>query len=690
MNTFGLRGTGMNTLSQGLMEDQRLLASAALFRQLHENRRDVYDVLSQFICTSITLNSSWHFNVTEITKQLQVDFGFKIPEAVVKSCLRNRLKRRGVLTSRQGVFSVTSDFDTSDTIIKKFESVKNEQESIKDELIEYVAAKSGDELTGESKKQLMADFYSFFINGARDSANAIHISKFIVNNSKNTKVTTRLNTVEEGLLLYNGIYYSSGLMNHEPWKNDFQLFLDTEVLFDAVGLNGTIHQKIFLEFNALIRELAERSNKKVKIELKYFEETKREIEDFFYAAEKLVQKNQQPDPHRSGMLSIVNGCKFVTDVVAKKSYFFDKLRQFKITPEEMEDYYSNPVYNMESMSRVEQIKSQNPDYENDKIADVLRIFTKINFIRRGNNNRGFESCGALLVTGKKITRNIAYCIANENGDRQAQFAYDIDFITERLWFRLNKGFGGDARLPTTFDVVARAQVILSAQAGDKVTEEFKNLKKQVAAGKMNQDMAGFIVSELRSRTFKPEDFIPEDIDEAFSFMDNDFLETISRNMTLLEQKAREGENSQLLAEQLAATLEAKTKESNILMSTHKEELENINRRQKYELREQEVNLRKESYAQYRKVAPRYYVGMFILYYSLALCISVLILYKVRTPSDTPLSMITSLVPLLLPILSAKKVKPLFCKIAKKRYKKVLKRRKIKLRTAICDSTTQPS
>lgn len=670
------------------MEDQRLLASAALFRQLHVNKKDVYDVLSQFINTSIILNKLWHFNVTRVTAQLLEDFSFRIPEAVVKSCLRNRLKREGYLTSAQGVFSVTEKFDTSDTIIANFESVKNEQEIIKDELIEYVAHTTGNELNEVSKKELMADFYSYFINGARDSANAVYISQFIIKNSRNEQFTTRLNTVEEGLLLYSGINYSSGLMNHEPWRNDFQLFLDTEILFDAVGLNGTIHEKIFLEFNTLIRELSDRSNKKVKIELKYFEETKREIDDFFYAAEKLVERNQQPDPHRAGMIAIVNGCTSVTDVLAKKSFFFDKIRQYKITLDEDTDYYSNNAYNMESLQRMEQLKRENPEYDEAKIADVLRIFTKINYKRRGINNRGFESSGALLITGKNITRNIAYSIAAEIGGRQAQFAYDLDFITERLWFKLNKGFGGDTRLPTTFDVVARAQVILSAQAGDKVAEDFRNLRTEVEAGRMNPAMAGYLVSELRSRTFKPEDFLPEDVDETVLFMRSDFLETTSRNITLLEQKAQDGEQSQLRAEQLANKLAEQTAENQYLADSHKEELARVENRQKTELRAQEIYFRKQSYAQYRSAAPRFYIGIFSIYYIVSILLSLALLFVIRTPSDTPLSMITGLGPLAVSVLSAKKFKPFARRLAKRRYRKLLVRRKISLTVVIPETHSQ--
>ena len=77
------------------MTDQKLLASIVLFRGLYDNNKDIYDVLSEFIRATILLNMKWSFNSTEITLDLENTFGFNIPEAVIKSCLKNRLQKSG-------------------------------------------------------------------------------------------------------------------------------------------------------------------------------------------------------------------------------------------------------------------------------------------------------------------------------------------------------------------------------------------------------------------------------------------------------------------------------------------------------------------------------------------------------------------------------------------------------------------
>lgn len=667
----------MNELTKDIMEDQRLLASAALFRQLHENKKDIYEVLGQFIRTSIILNRSWFFNVTSISRQLFDDFGFKIPEAVVKSCLKHRLKKEGYVDLNQaGGYSVTCKFDKGDSILSNFESVKNEQEIIKEELISYVENALNKKLDVEEKKDLVASFYSYFINDDRNSVNAILISQFIIKNSKDNGFTARLNTVEEGLLLYHGINFSSGLITHIAWTKDLQLYLDTEVLFDAVGLNGSIHQQIFNEFNDLVKGFVANQKNKVKIELKFFEETQREVEDFYYAAEKLVEKNKQPHPNRSGMIDVVNGCKTPADVVAKKSAFFDKLRRLKITLDEGADYYSNADYNMESLQRLSKIKATNPDYEDGKLADVLRIFTKINYKRKGMASKSFETCGALLITGKGITRNAAYIIAMEENDRRTQFAYDLDFITEKLWFRLNKGFGGDSRLPTTFDVVARAQVVLSSQTGNKITHEFRSLVSDVEQGLMSKEMAGYMVSDLRSRSFKPEDFIPETIDENISFMQDDFLEKTARDIAHLEYKAKEGAESQLRAESLALELKGKEQEKQLLEEDFKERLQSADDRRRNELRKQKIIFLKQTYSNYRSKAKRYYSLMLWGYYIIAILLSVLFFAVLYTPADSNLSIISGFSPLVVTLISAKWFKAFAKKKSLSKYREWLSELKI--------------
>lgn len=280
------------------MEDRRLLASAALFRQLHDNKKDVYDVLSQFIRSAISWSSSWSFNVTECSAILEQYFGFKIPDAVIRTCLKKRLKRAGELSLNQGIYATTEAFVRVDSLKEDYKNIQGEQRYIIDTLAEHVEKVTEKKLSESDRNQLSVDFHSYFLGGLKPCANSLLISEFIVKYSGDAKFTEKLNRVEEGLILYGGICHSSSLANHEPWRNNFTIYLDTEVLFFSQGFNGTLHKNIFDDFHELIKEINTRTTHSAKIELRYFDESKREIEDFSMPLKKLLN-NDKSQTHPS-------------------------------------------------------------------------------------------------------------------------------------------------------------------------------------------------------------------------------------------------------------------------------------------------------------------------------------------------------------------------------------------------------
>lgn len=638
----------MSTVKKGIMEDQRLLASAALFRQLHENKKDIYDVLGQFLCSTIVIHQLWEFDVTKCSQKLNSDYGFDIPEAVVKACLKNRLKKKDLLTYSNSKYYVTEKFERSNTLKASYEQVKEEQDYIKDLLIQFVKSASKEEINQEQLNQLLSDFYSYFIHDRKQSENSVIISQFIIQHSENPLFTDKLNKVEEGLILYGGICYSSDLVNAEPWGNDFQIILDTELLFDAVGLNGEIHYRMFAEFLTLVKELRDRSGNKSKIVLKYFEETKTEIEGYFYAAEKIFERNQHPDPSKIGMINLLQTCSTKSEVTIRKIEFFEKLGKMKISLDEGTDYYDKPEYNVESISLLDELKKEFTDYEPDKIADTLKTFTKINYKRRGRNNLRLEQSGAFLITGKNITKSLSHYFATK-GDRKIPFAVTLDFITERLWFKSHKGFANGVKLPTTFDVVARAQVILSSQVAAKVAGVYKDMKNSVASGTMSKETAASLLIELRSKNLQPEEFVPDQVDDIMSFMDEDVIENALRTKSLLESQAEQGIKNEQQVEVLKkklAEVNADKKEivikSNLEKAATQSEAQALVRNViiKTRLREA-VRLKKSARLNYKLIRAVYFLLLIYLPVAFILCF--------RTPSDTIIS-ITSLLSGIAPLI----------------------------------------
>lgn len=664
-----------NRKDKEIMEDQRLLASAALFRQLHENKKDIYDVLSQFISSTIVIHGLWSFDVTKCTVLLNEDYGFNIPEAVVRTCLKRRLKKNELITFSEGLFYVTDKFERKNVLEKSYSEIKEEQGYIKELLIDYVKENTGKTLNSEELQELLSDFYSYFIQGKRQSTNTVIISQFILKNSSDPSFSEKLNKVEEGLILYGGISYSADLINSEPWRNDFQIVLDTELLFDAAGLNGSLHKKIFLEFNGLVTDLRLRSAGRSKITLIYFEETKQEVDAFFFAAENLLKEGKHPDPSKSGMIELLKGCHSEYDIIRKKAEFYDNLRKLKIDLDTQVNYYDKSEYNIESSGEVERFQNEFPSYDGERIADTLKTLTKINYKRKGRNNIGLEQCGTLLITGKNITKSIAYSLAVSAG-RQTPLASDLEYITERLWFKLNKGFGNGKKLPTTFDVVARAQVILSSQIGAKISEDFRNLKMEVEQGRMNSETASSIIFELRSRNVQPEELEADSVEQTMSYMQQDIIELAIRNKSLLEEQARESTENKDKVEQLSKKIELLNEDRNELLTKHQRELndvriENRNRERATSLR----NRKLESKSIKSNGRVIYNIMNFVSNF-FVLVTFVYFIYKLKTPNDTVIS-ISSLVLGIIPF-SLLIVKFLFKKTIRKIILKSTRRKMRKL------------
>ena len=527
----------MLRIRQGCMKDQRLLASVALFRKLYDNNKDSYDVLAEFLRASINIKRLWRFTVEDCSDALKKSFGFQIPSAVLKSCLRRRLK--GEVELAQGLFTVTDQFRKSDSLQEQIASAQFEQEKIIIELIRFSEELNERSLSNTEEQQLRDDFHQYFLGGLRPGKNHLCISRFIVANSNDSSFTEKLNHLEEGLILYQGIEYSPNTGDVNSWRADYDIYLDTEILFWANGYDGILFESIFKEFVDLVKEMNSKASSTAKIRLKYFPEAKLEIDSIFNAAEYILMGNRLSDPSKTAMQYLLNGCSSPSDIVEKKGKFFALLSRYKITEEPYHDYYNPPDYNCESNDLVSELVADFPDATRDKIANSLKFFTKINYLRKGVSNKGLEQSRAVLVSGKNITRQLAFHPSILRTEGAIPYSTDIEYLTERLWFKLGRGFGGERKSPVAFDVVSRAQVILSSQICNKVSGEYKSLIAKVERGEMSANDASYIVNDLKNRPVKPEELDAESVEELADFLHVDSIEAGVRNIKILEAKAEE-------------------------------------------------------------------------------------------------------------------------------------------------------
>ena len=118
------------------------------------------------------------------------------------------------------------------------------------------------------------------------------------------------------------------------------------------------------------------------------------------------------------------------------------------------------------------------------------------------------------------------------------YADDLHYATNRLWFRLNRGLGFKSQLPTSLDVVAKAQMLLSSHLNSSVRDEYNKLENELETGnKTIEDVQDYYI-KLRSSVVKPEEIVPENIEEKVKFLyDEKDMESFQEEQAILRKKA---------------------------------------------------------------------------------------------------------------------------------------------------------
>jgi len=637
------------------MNESKLLASVSLFRELYDNKKDIYDVLSGFIQAGIIHNRKWVFNSKDITYLLKQEFDFDIPEAVIKSTLKNRLKKSGFITNINGGYSVSSrEISTKDSLSNDVEKTQEKHEKAIVDVLKYISTSEFSTLKPTpTKDQISKALNNFLLDNKITDLHSQIISSFLIKKSKSWEYTRNLNIIKEGLVLYAGIRYTADLNELGAWKDEITIFLDTEHLFSAAGYNGLVYQEIFDDFYNLVTEVnrySQRKKQRDTIHLRYFEENKQEIENFFHVARLIIENAAQLDPSKTAMVSIIEGCKTRSDILAQKTSFYSSLKSMKIKLEENRNYYLDTSYNIEDPITSEILEkrcsAKNINFNENQCHNFLKLFTKINVLRQGINNTSFEKSKYIFLTGNKFAQFLAFQPEIRFKEKDIPFATDIYFLTNRLWFKLKKGFGTNVNTPKSFDIVTKAKIVLSSQINTTVSKEYENLKNNYNNNKISKDEALSLNYELRSKTSKPEELNEMNIDNALSFLNEDSLERYREEKTILLQKVKEGKKA-------------------------KEELQKIKFAQKIKSRKEKKIVIKK---QLNWLFLENVLAFLLLLISIIVLTSLAILYL--KGGDTTLSIIFGImtfISLILPLLSISRIKLYLKRRYTARCKKILKK-----------------
>jgi hypothetical protein len=525
------------------LEGKKCLASIALFGELAKRKLDVYSTLAEFIIYCISDENLYSFSLFKIKNSLVTQFGFSIPEIVIK----NAIKKIPNMKIDNHNYSIEKSIKLEEDFDGKRKEIEESHNKILSDIYKYISDIKKRDLSETEKNDIYDTFFNLLIQ-KKSIVNEYskYINAFIIENECNEEIIKRLNIIHEGVLIYSAFQYTPEEYSKNTWTENMVLYFDTELLFSLYGLNGKLYQNILEELFDLIKIINRKNHAKEKIiELRYFNEIEQEINHYFNAAGNKIQSDGQIEFQQSvAMLSILNGCKDITQVMEKKAMFFQKLKYLGFE-EDKKNYYENEEifqYNILSEDVCSQILQEFPLYEPKKIDENLKYLNKIAILRKGKNSTR-RSSKYFFVTATSVCLNIANNSHVLHID-SVPLTTTVEYLTEKFWIKLNKNFAKINLLNS--NVVIRAQLVIKAQLNIAITEKTTELEKRYKENNMNLESANAVYSELKKVRNYSETVTHDNIDQIIHFTEGSIDNFVDNyNFEKEESEKTRKENIQL-------------------------------------------------------------------------------------------------------------------------------------------------
>jgi hypothetical protein len=509
---------------------ESLISSLAVFRELYDVNKDIYNVLAEFIKIIIVDDSLFCFSVADIKSKLKSTFDFKIPDAIVKSTLK-----RMSFKLESGKYTADhSRLVQNQNITKMTNTIQGNTNNLLLDLYRFIETKTNKSLIEYEKHTIEDEFYNFLLDETDTRNYSKHIASYMVEKN-NTALLDTIKIIREGLILYSGINYYD-INNLGNWQDKLTIYMDTEVIFNMAGYNGGVYKLYFDDFYNYVKEINSKSKK--LISLKYLDTTEKEIHSFFNSASSIVEGRGILYAQKSAMVSIVNGCKTPSDVQIKKADLFTLIKNNQIELEEVNidvTKKNNFYYNILDNRIIEYFKNK---FEYDVYQDLL-LLNNISIRRNVKEENNFSNIGCIFLTGNKNIMEIAFDPAiRKNGT--VPLATTVEWLTNKFWFKMNKGFGQD-KTPRNTNIILKSQVVLSNIVNGSLSYKYDELMQEVKDKNLSREQAQNRIVELRKMPHKPEDITDSNIDQVLDFLTEDEIEKAIHEQELLKITAQEHE-----------------------------------------------------------------------------------------------------------------------------------------------------
>ena len=528
-----------------------LLATYITYKELYESgKKDVYDVISEFIKYTVIEEKKNHYTRAELADCIETKFGIRVPNLVLHPATR---RLSGISRKDKKYYIDYSKFKKDDM----FNSIRDESiklsEHILNQCFEYVRNNEPGIIMSYSESEIKNAFLKFLLDDVIDRELEKCFGKYVVHNSDDKVFVEQLNQIRAGHILYVGLSHNENVGSNHGMRNPLIIYLDMEILFNLVGYNGQLYQRIATDFLNIVNQINEDSNGLIK--LKYFKETARDIERFFSKAESMVANHEIANPGLPAMVAIIKNCHRASDVVDVFSDFKLALRNMGIYEEEDINYYSSKYdkFNLEDQAIVKRFSESESDYIDNETR--LTLVSNINKLRAGENFTDYAFCEAILLTETKVTLQMSEFFITEaetENDRHfVQLAVNMYTLTNVLWYRLN-GKLNLCEYPSTVDTVIRAQTVLASIVNMNIVSMYQKSMSEYQDGNLTKEKLIERIAGLRKQSHIPESINADSIGEVAEFLSVADIEQYDEEMSYLSNEKNKAEAKvEVLTNQIA-------------------------------------------------------------------------------------------------------------------------------------------
>lgn len=557
-------------------DQKKCMASLAVFKQLFNSGNDIFSIISEFIKQEIISKGLTSFTEQQMHDLLLADNGFDVPQAVIHSAMKRisflNCSKEGAIVSDKLTTEACSSFK------KQMNNATEARERISKRLIAFANSKRDIALTKEEEVELCKSFYTYVVDDEAPVRFSELACSFILENDKDTELQEHLNLIREGAISFIGLtYYNTSYGTVDSFDQDIYIYLETEILFHMAGYNGLTYQNLFEEFYDQVQEINKlhqiKKGKKI-IHLRYFNETLKEINEYFDQAEKIVRRFKMPDPSKAAMHSILRGALEPCDIADKRTEFDRILKEHNI---QHEDFSFN-------------LTSDNGKYcldydafikdKDASVADkVYSDLTLLNWIYIKRNKRAIESFAnikAVLLTGNFHVMQLAMD-EKLRQPKELALSATLDFLTTRFWFSLCKGLSKDCNLLSA-NVLTKARLALASLNCESISKAYQDIKKDMQEEKYDKEMMKSRIASLHRR-FR----MPEDVDDLTEKSNLAFFTDCRSDILLAEEAAKETAHRQEI-NNLSINIKEKNKtieqQNSMLVKVLEDRLNEINQGEK--------------------------------------------------------------------------------------------------------------